>query len=413
MAAWKQILLSLVILTAAAAGWVRFVPGAAETLTAWGVSGDIVAAIAPAGAAEEPAARAAEGGSRQAGRGGRGGQGQTAVVTKPVGQATINDRLQAIGTGRASASATVKPYASGRLTEVVVASGQRVKRGDVLVRLDSDAETIALDRAEIAVRDAQSRLDRVQALQRANTATSVQVIDAQLVLRNAELARRDAQLSLERRTIVAPIDGIIGIIPVEVGNTVTADTAIATIDDRSSLIVDFWVPERFAGQIQVGAGLTAVPVAQPGQTFDGTVSAVDNRLDEASRTLWVKARIPNDDDRLRAGQSFQVTMRFPGDTYPAVDPLAVQWGTDGAFVWTVRDGKGARTPVKIIQRNTENVLVQAELKPDEAVVTQGVYAMREGGPVQVAGDAAVQATPASSTEGTAQPRANAAGTSSL
>ena len=207
------------------------------------------------------------------------------------------------GTGRANASVTVKPYASGRLTEVAVFSGRRVKRGDVIARLDAEAESIALDRAQISVEDAQSRLQRVQALQRSNTATSVQVTDAQLVVRNAQLAARDAQLALERRSSVAPIDGMVGILPVEAGNTVTADTAIATIDDRSSLLVDFWVPERFAGQIKVDAPLQAVPVARPGDAFDGTVSAVDNRLDDASRTLWVQARIPNEGDALRAGQS--------------------------------------------------------------------------------------------------------------
>lgn len=417
MALWKQLVLSLVVLAAAGAAWLRFVPGAADTLQGWGIDNAVVSAIAPA---EQPAA--AEGNARGSGNGagrgqgggqGRGGAPQIAVVTKPVEEATINDRLQAIGTGRASASATVKPYSSGRLTEVTVASGQQVKRGDVIAKLDAEAESIALDRAQISVQDAQSRLQRVQALQRSNTATSVQVTDAQLVVRNAQLAERDAQLALERRSVVAPIDGVVGILPVEAGNTVTADTAIATIDDRSSLLVDFWVPERFAGQIKVAAPLQAVSVARPGDSFDGAVSAVDNRLDDTSRTLWVQARIPNEGDALRAGQSFQVTMAFPGDTYPSVDPLAVQWGADGAFVWAVRDGKAARVGVKIIQRNTENVLVQGELSRSDTVVTQGIYAVRDGGSVQVAGDPAVRVEPASSTEGTAQPRAGAANTSAL
>ena len=64
---------------------------------------------------------------------------------------------------------------------------------------------------------------------------------------------------------------------------------------------------------------------------------------------------------LRAGMSFQVAMRFAGDTYPSVDPLSVQWGADGAFVWAIKDGKAKRTPVRIIQRNTESVLVEADL----------------------------------------------------
>ncbi|HRE03947.1 MAG TPA: efflux RND transporter periplasmic adaptor subunit, partial [Ilumatobacteraceae bacterium] len=117
--------------------------------------------------------------------------------------------------------------------------------------------------------------------------------------------------------------------------------------------------------------------------FDGTVSAVDNRIDDQSRTLWVQARIANPNDTLRAGMSFEVTMKFAGDTYPAVDPLAIQWGNDGAYVWVVADGKAKRTPVKIVQRNTDSVLVQAALTPSEQVVTEGVQTVREGAAVRV------------------------------
>ena len=122
------------------------------------------------------------------------------------------------------------------------------------------------------------------------------------------------------------------------------------------------MPERYAERHRRSARRsTATPIARPNDVFDGTVSAVDNRIDEASRTLRVQARIANADDTLRAGMSFQVSMKFPGDTYPSVNPLAIQWGTDGAFVWAMRDGKAKRTPVRIVQRNTETVLVEAEL----------------------------------------------------
>ena len=81
---------------------------------------------------------------------------------------------------------------------------------------------------------------------------------------------------------------------------------------------------------------------------------------------------------------FQVSMKFPGDKYPAVDPLAVQWGSDGAFVWAVREGKGVRVPVSIIQRNTDSVLVDAELTVNDEVVTEGIHLVRNGADVTVA-----------------------------
>ena len=82
--------------------------------------------------------------------------------------------------------------------------------------------------------------------------------------------------------------------------------------------------------------------------------------------------------------SFQIAMKFPGDTYPAVSPLAVQWGSDGAFVWTVDKGKARRVPVRIIQRNTETVLVDAPIASGDLVVTEGVQAVRDGGDVMIA-----------------------------
>ena len=275
---------------------------------------------------------------------------------------------------------------SGRLTEVTLTAGSRVEKGQIIARLDSEAEEIAVDRARIAEKDAQAKLERAKSLKASNAATTVQVADAEMAVGNARLALRDAELALERRSIVAPIAGIVGIMPVEAGNYVTSQTAIATIDDRSSIIVDFWVPERYASTVAVGASLTASPIARPGDLFDGTVSAVDNRLDEESRTLRVQARIANDNDALRAGMSFQVAMKFPGDVYPSVNPLAIQWGSDGSFVWAVQDGKARRTPVRIVQRNTENVLVEAGLAEGDRVVTEGMYVVREGAELLIAKD---------------------------
>jgi RND family efflux transporter MFP subunit len=239
--------------------------------------------------------------------------------------------------------------------------------------------------------DAEARRDRVKSLRTSNTATAVQLTEAELAVENARLELREAELNLERRSIVAPIAGVVGILPISAGNYVTPQTNIATIDDRSELLVDFWVPERFSSAISVGAPLTATLVSKPDQVVEGTVSAVDNRVDEASRTLLVQARIPNRDDALRAGMSFRVSMQFAGDTFPAVNPLAVQWGADGAFIWVVRDGKAVRMPVLIVQRNTESVLVDAPVRPGETIVVEGIHAVRDGQEVLVASRAPVPA----------------------
>lgn len=373
MSFWKQALISLILLAVAFFGWARFFPGSSEILARWGM--DWVPFATVARAPDQPAGPG--NGQRQ-----RGGQ-QQAVVAATVTEETINDRLSAIGTGRAKQTVAVTPYAAGRMTEMLVTSGATVKAGDLIAKLDDETEKIAVDRAKFALDDAIAKQERMQQLRTSNTATSVQVTEAALAVDNARLALRDAELALARRSIPAPISGVVGILPVAAGNYVSTSTEIARIDDRTSILVDFWVPERYAGMVEVGMPLSAASVARPGEVHEGKVSALDNRIDDQSRTLQVQALLENPNDRLRAGMSFQVTMEFPGDVYPAVDPLAVQWGSDGAYVWLVKDGKAVRTDVKIIQRNTDTVLVQAAISPGDIVVTEGVHAVRNGAPVMI------------------------------
>ncbi|MBZ9680421.1 MULTISPECIES: efflux RND transporter periplasmic adaptor subunit [unclassified Mesorhizobium] len=383
MRTWKQIVVALVIVVAAAAAWARFYPGAPEVLARWGMDWAYAAT---------PPARSGADGAKQAGN--RNGVRQVNVVALPAGTATINDRLQAIGTGRANASVTVNPYSSGRLAELLVESGTHVDKGQIIATLDSETEIIAQDRAKLALQDAQSKLDRVKSLRASNAATPVAVADAEVVLAGAKLALQDAELALRRRSILAPITGTVGILPISAGNYVTNQSAIATLDDRSSILVDFQVPERFAAAVKVGAQLTATPIANPSNAYTGTVSAIDNHIDEKSRTLLVKATIANPADSLRAGMSFSITMKFPGETYPAVSPLAILWGSDGAYVWQVEDGKARRVPVRIIQRNTETVLIDAEIDSGDMVVTEGTQSVSEGGEVRIAGQEQRAATAA-------------------
>ncbi|MDP3897226.1 MAG: efflux RND transporter periplasmic adaptor subunit [Mesorhizobium sp.] len=373
MSFWKQALVSLILLVLAFAGWASFFPGANDTLARWGIDW-MPATAAGARDAQAPG---------QAGRRQQGGV-QGGVIAALVTRETINDRLSAIGTGRAKHSVLVTPYAAGRMTEILVTSGATVRAGDVIARLDAEGETIALDRAKFALDDAIAKQSRIQALRASNTATAVQVTEAALAVENARLALRDAELALDRRSIPAPISGVVGILPVAAGNYVATSTEIARIDDRSEILIDFWVPERYAALIEVGMQITASSVARPGETYQGTISALDNRIEEKSRTLQVQARVINPDDKLRAGMSFQVQMRFPGDSFPAVDPLAVQWGADGAFVWMVRDGKARRTGVRVIQRNTDTVLVDAPMVEGDVVVIEGIHLVREGAELNIA-----------------------------
>lgn len=373
----RQILVSLVIVAMAGLAWLFFVPGAPETLAKAG----IVLPFGPvqAEAARGPGGPGGPGGPRFGGGGGRA----TNVVTTAVVDATINDTLNAIGEGTPVRSVTVTTASAGTLAEVLVRPGQLVEAGDVIARFDAAAEQIEYDRAMLAAEDVAATLQRTTGLANSNVVAGTALAAAELANANAQLALRNAELALARRTITSPIAGSVGLIQVAPGNYVGAQTAITTVDDTSAILIDFWVPERYAAQIQPGMAVTVTAVALPGRSFTGNISVIDNRIDPASRTLQMQAEIPNEDNALRAGMSFSVSLAFPGETYPAVNPLAILWSAEGSYVWKYQDGAATRVMAEIVQRNSDGVLVRADLQPGDAVITEGILQLSEGTPVTV------------------------------
>lgn len=380
MTAWKQLSLSIILLVGAIAVAVAFVPGVAGLLQKAGVPDHIVAMIRPTDALKGGTADTADNSGR------RRGQNIPLVVTEPVVGGIVNDRLSAIGTGDAIRSVIVMPQAAGTIREILIRSGDRVKQGQVLARLDDDEQIIARGQAEVALKSASEKSQLYRNIK--SSVSRMDVFDAEIVEQGAKLALQSAELALKRRNVVAPIDGIVGIVPVVVGDNVTTASNIVMLDDRSEILVDYWVPERFANTVKVEQPVEATSVALPGRVFTGVVEAIDNRVDGASRTLRVRARIDNAADELRAGMSFNVGMRFAGDSYPSVDPLAVQWDGEGAHVWRVTDGKSSKVRVSIVQRNPDAVLVKGELRDGDLIVTEGLQRVTEGGAVRFARDVA-------------------------
>lgn len=371
MAWWKQGGIVAALVAGVLLAWAWFLPASAPLFARIGI--------------EPPSARVqGDGAGGPGGFGGRGGP--PAVVAGTVGEGAANGRISAIGDGRAIRSVAVTPLVAGRIVEIAVDPGASVAAGETIARLDDDAEAIGVDRAELAVRDAETTLARFERLRGTGATTDVQVREAELAVERARLEQRDAELAFERRRIAAPIAGIVGILPVEPGQQVTTATEIATIDDRSRILVDFRVPERWVGQLAIGDPLEATALARPDLVLAGAIHAVDNRVEQTSRTLRVQAMIENDGDMLRAGMAFRIAMSFPGETHPAVDPLAIQWSSDGAYVWAIRDGRTERVPVRIVRRSSDEILVAGDLAPGERIVTEGVHPLRDGTEVRVIDD---------------------------
>ena len=389
MAFWKQFVLSIVVIVAGFAGWIFFAPGAADSLKNAGVPESLVSRIAPPSETADATAPAGdgqargEGGNRRNG-GGRGGNNAVLIATQDVQQGVVNDRLSAIGTGDAIRSVAVTPQATGTIREILIKSGDKVKAGQVIAKLDSEEQVIAKGQAEVSLKAALEKSSLYHNIK--SSVSRMDVFDAEIAEQGARLQLQAADLNLSRRDITAPIDGIVGIVPVNIGDNVTTTSTIVQIDDRSQLLVDFWAPERFAVQVSVGMPVEATSASRPGRVFEGSVEAIDNRVDPASRTIRIRAKIENQEDMLLAGMSFGVTMRFPGETYASVSPLAVQWDSKGSFVWQIVDKKSVKSRVRIIQRNPDAVLVSGDVKAGDVVATEGLQRVRENGAVRMAGE---------------------------
>lgn len=376
MSLFKQTLLSLVALVMALAVWIMFVPSAQPMLDRIGVYRLL---------GMEPAAPVAQG----AGGGGFGPGGPAKVVLDTVTEQVLSQRVSAIGDGRALRSVSVRSERTGSVRAVEVTSGQFVEAGAVMIRLEDRAEVIALERARLMLADAEDELQRLTQLGDSGAVTAVRIREAELAVQNAKLAIRQAEVDLEQTVVTAPIAGWLGLVEVQMGDRLSAQDVVGVLTDRSQITIDFRVPERAISALEPGMAvqlrsMSGVPVPVPGK-----LTAVDNVVDRASRTLRVQAVVDNSSDMLREGMAFEVTMDFPGKTYPSVDALAVQWSSTGSFVWLAREGKVQRVPVVIRQRNPDRVLVEGELKAGDAVVIEGVQTLRPGAEVVPASEAAV------------------------
>ncbi|MDX1569302.1 MAG: efflux RND transporter periplasmic adaptor subunit [Xanthomonadales bacterium] len=313
----------------------------------------------------------------------RGAGFSVPVVTAPVAFEAEDLKLDAVGTSRAIRSVTLYPEAAGEVVAVRFEAGQPVEAGDLLVELDARDEKLALQLAEVRIADAERVLARYS---RAEGTDAVPITDreaAQTTLATARIERDRAQVALDDRYIRAPFSGVVGLTDVEPGDRIDPSVAITTLDDRSSLLVSFEVPELMLNAVREGQEIEVTTWNKQGPTASGEVVELGSRIDPVTRTATARARVENPQDQLRPGMSFRVKLRIEGDAYPVVPEVALQWGADGAYVWTVQDGKAARVGADIVQRRAGRVLVEAELSEGTPIVVEGVQSMREGRQVEL------------------------------
>ena len=306
---------------------------------------------------------------------------ETLVLVEPLDLAEDRVVLRVVGTGEALRSASIYPNVAGHVVEVLFEAEQRVKKGAPLVRLDDEDERLAVRLTEVAAKEARRDVERLEKLAPSGAVSVVRLETAQAAFESANLRLAQAQANLADRTVAAPFEGVIGLPEIDQGDRVTEDTMIATLDDRSAILVEFTVPEEYAGRIKVGASIIVRAWTNPDQELHGTISAAHSRINQATRSLRVQARIPNPGEAIRPGTSFDVRLAFTGRPYPSVREVAVLWSSDGAYVWRVADDTAEKVFVKMVRRNQGRVLVDGALEEGDLIVVEGVQGLRDGQPV--------------------------------
>jgi len=342
------------------------------------------------------AMRSNAGNDNAAGHGGAGAasdSAQSGPATVEVGKVevmTLHDEAQAVGSLRSRQGVMLRPEVSGRISKLGFSDGQRVRRGQLLVQLDDALQQAQVKQAMAQASIARTNLQRNRDLVAQNfvsqsavdqTAAALEVAEAQVALARAQLARM---------RIVAPFDGIAGIRMVSVGDYVKDGADLVNVEDVSSMLVDFRLPERLMSRLKIGQPVDVVLDGMPGRNFAGHVEAVDAQVDADGRSMLVRARLDNRDGVLRAGMFARTRIVFAVRDKALVVPeeaLVPQGGKQ--YVVKVIETPNGKVTQRIEAKLGLRVPGKAEivegLSPNDVVVTAGqAKVMRADGlPIKV------------------------------
>lgn len=304
------------------------------------------------------------------------------VATQNVTSSPNITTYKAVAVTRAIQSAVLRPDSEGRVETVFMTSGQTVVQGQQLLKLDSASEELKLAAAKENVEVAERVFERIGELKSRGVAPDAQYDDAILQLSEARFALKEAELALERRYVVAPFSGTLGLVNLSAGAHVTTDTDVVQLEDLSSLLLDFSLPEHTDGSLQPGSSVSISQMTSHA-SHTAKVIAIASGIDPQARTYWVRAAIDDPKPWMKPGMSFMVTLTVKGEEYPVIPEVAILWGSREAYVLKIVEGKARRTAVTVIRRRNGNVWVDGDLTDGDIVVSDGVHKLRDGHPVSV------------------------------
>ena len=321
---------------------------------------------------------------------GKGPQATPVVVFA----ATISkfvDRVEAIGNLRANETIVVASTVTETVTAINFEDGQRIKKGDIMVEMTSAEEKALIDQQRATVNETSKQLQRAKELAQSGAASTSQVEERQREFSSAKAGMAALQSRMEDHIIVAPFDGIVGLRNVSIGALIQPGTKITTLDDDTIMKLDFPVPSVFLPALHPGLDIVAKATGFD-ESFKGTISAIDSQVSEETRSVIVRAQIPNPDGKLKPGLLMSVELlKNPRESVTIPETAIVPEGRK-TFVFVVNDKASPivaeKREVVIGTRRPGEVEVIQHLTEGEKVVVMGTMNVRDAQPVVISAEQA-------------------------
>jgi membrane fusion protein (multidrug efflux system) len=292
--------------------------------------------------------------------------------------------VEGLGTARANEAIEIRAQIRERIRQIHFEEGQRVRAGTILVELDDRQAAAEVAAARAALVESEGRYRRALELFETN-ALSESELEQRSARRDADRATlAAAEARLADATLRAPFDGQLGLRRVSPGSLVGPDTVITTLDDTDPIKLDFTVPETSLQLLEPGLAVSAHSAAWPGVEFTGRVESIDTRVDPVSRTVRVRARIPNPEGRLRAGMFLSVRAVRDDVRALLIPEHAIVPEQSRQFTYVIgEDDRLEKREIRTGRRRPGEVEVLDGLAAGERVVVEGTLKARPGDVVEI------------------------------
>jgi membrane fusion protein (multidrug efflux system) len=302
--------------------------------------------------------------------------------------------IDAVGSLRAVRGADLSLEVPGVVEEILFQSGDEVQAGQILLRLRAEDEIAKLQSLEATAQLAQITYDRDVKQLKAQAISQAVVDNDEANLRNAKAQVAQQKAIVDKKTLRAPFAGKLGLRQVDLGQFLSAGTVIATLQSLDPIFLDFLLPQQAVAQLTVGARVEAKVDAFPDRGFTGKITAINPRIETASRNIQVRATLPNADQKLLPGMFATVQLETGGAQHLITLPqTAVSYNPYGSLVYLVDDkGKGPDGKSQLTVRQVfvttgatrgDQVAILKGVAEGDTVVTSGQMKLRNGVPVVV------------------------------